>query len=170
LREVVPTASAAAEYVGQSHYLTLRQGETARAYLQVRNTGTQTWYRDGAAPVYLGTSAPRNRASPFAGGYGWRNPYRIALPLASVPPGGGVTIEFDWTVPRDLSPGVYRESFELLAEQVTWIPGMAAYWDLTVVPGIGAPAGTLPVVLLGLLGIAAVGAAAAFGRRSKEGT
>jgi len=158
----------AARWVSQSSAPTLRTGEVASAQLTLKNVGDETWYRDQAPVVRLGTSSPRDRSSAFAGGSGWLSSNRIRLPVDSVAPQQTVVIAFDWTVPPDLAPGVYHESFGLVAEGETWFPSLSVSWDITIVPGISPPMGTLPILLLSGLGVAAVAAAVLIGRSGGE--
>lgn len=108
----LPGADYQYDYAGQSHAeFILWQPEMV--YVQLRNTGTQVWNRDGTqaqgCAVRLGTGEPGqidgyhvpDHASPFykAGAYGWQGASRVAMEEATVPPGGVATFRFQLNIP-----------------------------------------------------------------------
>ena len=58
-----PPASAtyAAQLVDACCYATLQPGDTLENYYSMRNTGDETWYRDGAIPVPMRTGIAPSR-------------------------------------------------------------------------------------------------------------
>ncbi len=138
-----------AEYVHQSFPLSsapfeLAPGETSAGYLELRNTGTETW-RPGS--TFLGTTEPRDGASPLAGP-DWLSPRRAATIDREVPPGS--TGRFTFTVQAPTVPGDYPQFFNVLEEGVAWFGddgGPPDRWieiRVTVVDRPGPDAGTLP--------------------------
>jgi hypothetical protein len=120
-------ATYAAQFSGQCCYLTLEQGDTAEQYFEFTNTGDETWYRDGAIPVRLGTSNPMTRESPFYTPGDWITSQRpTGLDVASVPPGGVGRFTWITTAPQQL--GTYDEYYAPLAELVTWMTPDNAQW------------------------------------------
>lgn len=107
-----------ATYVTQSWPLAttalpLRAGQSVDAYIELRNAGTKTW----DASTRLGTTAPRDRASPFADAR-WLSPNRAAAVSGTVPPGGTFRFRFAFRAPP--TPGTYREHFSVVQEGVAW--------------------------------------------------
>lgn len=108
-----------AAYVDQSFPLASRPfelspGEDAEGYLEMRNTGAQTW-RPGE--VFLGTTEPRDGDSPLAHP-GWINPHRPATIDRVVEPGG--TGRFTFSLRAPSTPGDYPQFFNLVREGVAW--------------------------------------------------
>ena len=137
-----------AEYVSQSFPLAsmpfeLRPGEESMGYLELRNTGSETW-RPGE--TFLGTTEPRDSASPLAGP-DWGSPGRAATIDRVVPP--GMTGRFTFTVRAPLTPGDYPQYFGVVQELVSWFGddgGPIDRWiqvRVTVVEGPGSDAGVV---------------------------
>ncbi len=108
-----------AQYVMQTFPLAsatfaLEAGDTFTGYLEMRNTGAQTW-RPGE--VFLGTTGPRDVASPIAGP-DWVNDHRAATIDRVVAP--GATGRFEFTVRSPDAAGTYPQFFNLLREGVSW--------------------------------------------------
>lgn len=115
----VTTRDWSAQYVAQTFPLArdafpLEAGETFTGYLEMRNTGAQTW-RPGE--VFLGTTEPRDVASPLAGP-DWIAPNRAATIDREVPP--GATGRFEFSVRAPDAPGDYPQFFNLVREGVAW--------------------------------------------------
>lgn len=124
----------AAQFVAQSLFPTLEQGDTTELFFEFRNTGDQPWYRDGAIPVRLGTSNPKERASPFYNPPDWISSGRpTGLDQASVAPGAIGTFTFLALAPAQT--GVFREHYTPLAEGQAWmLPEDFVWLDQTVIP------------------------------------
>jgi hypothetical protein len=120
---IAPAAASAtysAEFVAQCCYMTLEQGDTAQQYFDFKNTGDQTWFRDGAVPIRLGTGNPDGHDSPFYTPGDWISPARpTGLDVASVDPGG--VGRFTWTTTAPQAIGSYTEYYTPLAELVNWM-------------------------------------------------
>lgn len=117
---VGPTTPAyRAEVTGQSFPLAaqpfvLTPGAEVPGWIEVRNTGTETW-RPGE--VNLGTTEPRDAASPLAGP-DWLSTGRAATIDRVVAP--GEVGRFVFTVRAPSAPGEYPQYFNLVRELVTW--------------------------------------------------
>jgi hypothetical protein len=114
-----PAMTWGASYVMQTFPLArdpfpLEAGTSFTGYLEMRNTGTETW-RPGR--TFLGTTEPRDVASPIAGP-DWVSPNRAATIDRDVPP--GATGRFNFTVVAPATPGDYPQYFNLVEEGVTW--------------------------------------------------
>lgn len=117
-------------WVEQSPYLTLAPGTSAGLWVRLRNTGTETWYRDGETPTRLGTARPEDRPSAFYTPSDWLAPNRIGLSEEVVRPSEVGTFAFTVTAPSQ--PGIYREYFRPVVDGVTWMNDEGIYWDLVV--------------------------------------
>ncbi len=94
--------------------LSLVTGATREGQLVLKNTGTQTWE---PGKTFLATTGPRDVASPLAGP-DWVKPDRAATVKQAVAPGERGTFAF--TVQAPAQPGVYKQTFGLVQEQVAW--------------------------------------------------
>ncbi|MDP2726879.1 MAG: YCF48-related protein, partial [Dehalococcoidia bacterium] len=113
-REVPTLETYEAQFVRQSFPAALYPGTQATAWIDLRNTGTATWYRVGANPVTLGTSNPQDRSSPFYTSGDWLSPSRpTRLDQESVAPGEIGRFSFTLTAPA--AEGTYREYFRPVA-------------------------------------------------------
>lgn len=111
----------------------LRPGQRVFLTLKVKNTGSQTWYREGAKPMRLGTSTPQDRVSRFRDST-WLSSNRAAsLKQNSVATGGTGTFEFWIKVPD--GRGTWEEKFNLVADGTTWLPPGGISYALTVADG-----------------------------------
>lgn len=134
--EVGPGAGLSATFVSQSFPFArdpfeLEPGEEVSGFLEMRNAGTETW-RPGE--VFLGTTEPRDAASPLAGP-DWVAPNRAATVDRVVAP--GETGRFAFTIRAPSAAGEYPQHFNLLREDVAWFatPGDAQLQvRVTVVP------------------------------------
>lgn len=109
----------AARYVIQTFPLAsdpfpLEAGAVFEGYLEMRNTGSQTWR---PFEVFLATTEPRNGASPIADET-WISPSRPATIDREVPPGATGRFELSVRAPEAL--GEYPQYFNLLREGVAW--------------------------------------------------
>ncbi|MBX3249223.1 MAG: hypothetical protein KF901_18745 [Myxococcales bacterium] len=139
---VGPGAGFAAAYVSQSFPLArdpfeLMPGEERAGFIEMRNAGTETW-RPGE--VFLGTTEPRDVASPLAGP-DWVSSSRAATVDQVVAPGG--TGRFAFTVRAPAAAGDYAQFFNLVREGVTWfsMPGDAQLQVRVTVLAASCPAG-----------------------------
>jgi|GEM_PF-1378911 len=112
--------------------LTVHQGDVASGYIELTNTGTQTW----KAGVTKLAPIPRDKPSPFADP-SWLSPTRISTVSADVPPGS--VGRFDVTLDAN-TVGDTEVEFGLVEENVTWFADMPT--------GGGPPDGFLKVHLV----------------------
>ncbi len=122
----------------------VRAGETASAWLEMRNTGTVAW--DGNTRI--GTTVARDRSSVFVAP-DWVGPNRPASVPAgmTVPPGGTYRFQWTWSAPASLAPGRYDEHFGMLEDGVAWFsdPGQGGPPDdqleaiIEVLPSVAMP-------------------------------
>jgi len=127
-------ADYAEEYIGGCCYETLEPGDRVEQYLDVKNVGTKTWFREGAIPVRLGASNPMDRSSPFFTDGDWISPARMTgLDALTVEP--GQPGRFTWIATAPQAVGTYDEFFAPLAETITWMnPGNVYFFKYTVIP------------------------------------
>ncbi|MBL8685432.1 MAG: hypothetical protein JNK05_40020 [Myxococcales bacterium] len=115
-----PTMTWGAQFVSQSFPLAattldLPAGAEQRGYIELRNTGTETW-RPGE--VFLGTTQPRDRMSP-ARGSDWPAANRAATVDRVVAP--MATGRFNFSLRAPTAVGMeYSEYFGVVREGVTW--------------------------------------------------
>lgn len=106
--------------------LTLTPGEEKTLTVQFKNTGNTIWRNKGARAVYLGTNLPHDRPGRLYYESGWVNRFRPAvLKEAVVQPGEVGTFTFSI---KPAKQGIYRESFQLILENVGWIEGSEVQW------------------------------------------
>jgi hypothetical protein len=123
--------------ISQNSYPTLMPGNAYNFVLTVKNTGRTTWTRN---IVKLGTNNPRDRVSGFYRESGDGSPYpsgwleknRILMQESSVAPDQTATFSFWMQAPRGMSPGVYKEGFNVVADGITWLPDLGVYWNVTI--------------------------------------
>jgi len=111
----------------------LSAGQTAWLTVQVTNTGTTTWQKNGTNPMRLGTEGPKDRNSRYYAD-GWLSPNRAAsLNEDSVAPGGTGTFEFPIAVPP--GGGTFTEKFNLVADGLKWLPDVGISFSTAVNSG-----------------------------------
>ncbi len=90
----------------------VEQGSAAKGYIELTNTGTDTW-KSGTTKL---ATIPRDQASPFADP-SWLSPTRISTVPADVPPGevGRFDVTFDTNTVGD-----HEVELGLVQEGVTW--------------------------------------------------
>lgn len=106
--------------------------------LKARNMGTQTWNNSF---LRLGTFRPMDRSSQFAD-TDWINSARpVALLESSIVPGQIGTFDFSLKAPN--TAGTYKEYFNLVAENLSWLNDLGAYFTVNV-NGSASPNNTNP--------------------------
>jgi hypothetical protein len=127
-------ATYAAQIVSYCCSMTLEPGDTAEQFFAMRNTGTDTWYREGAIPVRLGSSNPMDRSSAFYTAGDWISPGR-PTGLDSLTTEPGQVGRFTWIATAPQQVGSYAEYYAPLAEGVTWMgPGTDLFLSYQVIP------------------------------------
>lgn len=121
-----------AQLIDRSPDLTLRPGQTGFVSVTFKNIGLAVWSNGSAlarGTVKLGTVRPIDRPSLFFVG-SWLGPNRAISTGFGVDPGGQLTLGFNVKAPDN--PSIYYESFELVAEHITWF-GPTVTWKITVI-------------------------------------
>jgi len=113
-----------AQFVTQVGRSSMIQGQKQTIYAYYKNTGTTTWYKNGANPVYLGDSSPQDRSSVFTGGN-----IRWQLVQSAVAPGRVGVFKIIITAPNQ--SGTYTERFRPVVEYKTWM-GEEVTFNFTV--------------------------------------
>lgn len=134
------------ELITQSPYpATLAPGEVTNVWIEVKNTGTKTWwdYQDPAYayhPVRLGTGSQygetgqqQDYTSEVANS-DWIAPNRVADTSPNVTRPGWHT-RFQFNIKAPATPGVYMVYFTPLVEGITWMKDIGIRWDITVYSG-----------------------------------
>ncbi|MEZ4256693.1 MAG: NBR1-Ig-like domain-containing protein [Polyangiales bacterium] len=110
---------------------------TTRGWIEVRNTGTETWLMGATS---LATTSPRDRASAFAAS-SWPSPTRPSVTSEAVTPGATARFEFDLRAPSE--QGTYVEYLGLVDTTAGWFGDAGGPADdaiaLTVEVGDGHP-------------------------------
>ncbi len=124
------------QWLSQTSHPILKPGESHKFTVQFTNTSNATWRQD---VVKLGTDRNQDRIPRFIredlpglNPSGWLGPNRIQMQETTVPPGSTATFTFWYTIPADMPPGVYRESFRPVADGIIWMRDWGVYWDITV--------------------------------------
>lgn len=140
-----------ASFKGQSPHPILSPGQSSAAYFLVENTGNSVWHdtvstTKGIKPAVLAATDPINRISSFNGLFDTPNRPSITFGAVfekdgatmssnqhTVEPGQIVRFDFQFTVPSDTEPGVYREMFEPIIEGGSpWSMGQRMWLYVTV--------------------------------------
>lgn len=110
--------------------VSLRPGEEKEIMVRFKNLGNAVWRSKGPNAVALGTSQPKDRASSLYLSSSWANKSRAGhLVEAEVKPGEVGTFLFKI---KPKIRGTFRETFQLVMEQVGWIEGGMATWNFNV--------------------------------------
>ncbi len=122
-------------WVRQSPYPTMYLGDTAKVWVEVKNTGNVAWVSDKSASsakgqMRLGTDRPANRDSSFYDVNSWISKNRSAAMTPSVVRPGEIA-RFEITL-RANQNGKFREYFRPVVEYITWLNDLGIYWDVTV--------------------------------------
>ncbi|NQV12577.1 hypothetical protein HQ524_04395 [Candidatus Uhrbacteria bacterium] len=117
--------------------ISVSNGEAKAVRIQVKNTGSETWYREGANYISAYTYEPKYHVSPLRGPK-WRSDHQVGtLMEKSVAPGQIGTVELFVFGPPGFE-GELTEYFRLSAEYVSWIGGSVAV-NVSVTSAVGAP-------------------------------
>jgi hypothetical protein len=124
-----------AQFRDQCCYLTLESGEIAGGqFFEYTNVGTATWVDSN---FKLAVSNSRDRVSPFYHPSWYERPRPAKLGVQAVAPGQSARLYFTVQAPPGVGvTTVFRESFELVAEGVSWVANSGVYLDYTVLPSL----------------------------------
>lgn len=108
-------------YMTGNGALKLSPGERIDVMVEFQNTGSATWYNDGAGYISLYTHGPKYRRSVFdPGTWIWGDQVK-RIREAAVSPGGTGSMIFELKAPEE--SGYYEEVFHLASEDTAWIDG-----------------------------------------------
>ncbi len=117
---------------GQSAPLvSLEPGEETEVWFEVQNIGAAIWKKEGKNFVALNVTNPVGRTSVFRAASWTGFSYRpTLLQTDRVKPRQKTRFHFALTAPA--TPGTYEESFQLVAENLTWITGSRVTFTVVV--------------------------------------
>jgi len=120
------------EYIDQSPYLFLSNGEESELWLKLKNTGSTVWRNSGDHPMFLGTCREKDRESIFFIEDLWIGSNRAAkLNEREVKPGEIGTFGFK-IKPQSIKEGKYKEYFCPVIEGVAWLKDIGIYWEIEI--------------------------------------
>jgi len=119
-----------AKIVNKTFAYTLSPGEKKTIEVNFKNLGKETWKRKGTNYISLYTTEPTYRKSMFASANWFDETHAALLKETSVAKGKTGHINLILTAPK--KEGEYTESFQLVAENTTWIPGSDMVFHLVV--------------------------------------
>ncbi|MBI2448635.1 trypsin-like peptidase domain-containing protein [Candidatus Microgenomates bacterium] len=134
-----PPSSYSFKIIKQSPYPeTLYPGERANVWIEVKNTGKATWYKDCINAIKLGSgskfgtsSQHRDYISEFYDYDSWLSGNRaITMLHDEIRPGWHTRFEFMIRAPKD--PGIYKAYFTPVTEEITWMQDLGIYWQIEV--------------------------------------
>jgi hypothetical protein len=109
----------------------LSAGKKARVWVELKNTGNIVWRNSGENPVRIGTSNEADHAGILYSKAYWISENRAAnMKKTMVNPGD--TVKFEVVVTAPDKPGVYREYFRPVVENVGWLADMDIWWEVVV--------------------------------------
>lgn len=113
--------------------ITMDKGQRVQVTVKMKNIGTQPWSRDGSDFIALNVTDPKGRTSAFKDSTWNEYPYRPTRLTDSSPvqPGSEGTFTF-WL--NASAYGTYTETFQAVAEHLTWIEGSKFSLAITVMP------------------------------------
>jgi len=110
--------------------LVMKPGEIKEVSVTFQNSGSATWYNDGAGYISLYTYEPKYRKSVFDPGT-WLAPERVKrIREAVVKPGETASMIFELHAPTE--EGEYEEVFKLASEDRAWVSGGNITFDIEV--------------------------------------
>ncbi|MFH1170937.1 MAG: CAP domain-containing protein [bacterium] len=131
-----PATKSAAQYraqlvgVSDEKFILLANSEIS-VWADFKNTGSTTWWNDRGAFVALNVTNPPGRTSAFQHS-SWPAAYRpTRLLQKNVRPGEIGRLVFTLRAPK--TPLTATESFGLVAENLTWVPGGSVTLPITVI-------------------------------------
>lgn len=113
--------------------LGIKTGEEISFWADIKNTGNTTWVNSGENFVALNTTDPAGRESSFQHS-SWLETYRPTKLRDNISPTETARFEFMLKAPK--KAGAYKEAFQLVAENLTWIEGSYFEVPITVVEAV----------------------------------
>jgi stage II sporulation protein D len=124
----------AAKWIDQLEGMSVKQGESVEAWVDIKNTGTATWENSGLHAVKIGTIRPQDRKSKLYHS-SWLSDNRMASSVATTVAPGEVG-RFNFTITAEGPAGKYREYFGLVADGITWFDKFYFYVEIQILPAI----------------------------------
>lgn len=116
----------------ESSSFILSQGENKNLEISIKNIGTADWYNYGHAPVRLATAKDWDRSSLFFTS-DWLSQNRVtSINQSQVSPSQIGTYSFSVKAPDSIKPGIYNESFQSVAENITWFQDFNIDYQITI--------------------------------------
>ncbi|MBU0613612.1 CAP domain-containing protein [Patescibacteria group bacterium] len=110
--------------------LNIKTAEEVEYWVDIKNTGNTTWLSSGDNFVALNVTDPAGKESLFAYS-SWLEKYRPTKLTDNIAP--NETARFSFMLKAPIEANVYEESFQLVAENITWIDGSYFKLPITVV-------------------------------------
>lgn len=117
--------------------LSIVTAEEVEYWVDIKNTGNTIWLANGDNFVALNVTDPAGKESPFAAST-WLEKYRPVRISDNILPNSTARFSFMLKAPKEA--GSYEESFQLVAENITWIEG--SYFKLPITVTEPVPANT----------------------------
>ena len=137
-----PAPAHDANFVGKDYPRSMTSGERATAYIEMRNTGTAAW---DVGSTRVGTTAPRDHASPLFDRENWINNHRASgADHSGYTTGTTGRFTFMITAPEVTVDTVITETFGLVEEGVTWFGPTDITFTITVHPRPATPPPVTP--------------------------
>ena len=112
-----PEVSYKAKLLQESHPTEMVSGATAEAWVEYSNDGAQSW---STSKTRLGTTEPRDRASPFHTAGSWLSTNRPTAADKAAKPGESARFTFTLTAPEVCEETEFKEAFNLVQEGSAW--------------------------------------------------
>jgi hypothetical protein len=112
-----PAVSYKAKLGDKSYPAEMVSGSTAEAWVEYKNDGAKSW---SISKTHLGTTEPRDRASPFHTAGSWLAVNRPAAAGKAAQPGESARFTFTLTAPKVCKETAYKEAFNLVQEGEAW--------------------------------------------------
>lgn len=126
------------QYIAQSKgSYNVNPGEDVDVWVEIKNTGTATWFSNGQNPIRLGPGSVYDATSQghdYASGFSntsWLYTNRAASIVDSEVASGSNT-RFQFKIKAPSINGVYRAYFTPVAEGITWMRDVGIYWEIIV--------------------------------------
>jgi len=100
---------------------TMEPGSTQEVLLTFKNIGEKTWVNSGSSYISVYTYDPKYRVSDFKADNWIDYTQASIMKESSVPVGGVGSIYLTLHAPN--TEGMYKETFQLAAEDTAWVPG-----------------------------------------------
>lgn len=121
------------EIVEKSPDASIIAGDTVILWVKIKNTGSASWQGSGDNAIHLGTTSPQDRTSLFYMPSNWITPNRTHwTAFGDYNTGNIAEFGFIAKAQYDLYPGVYRECFSPVVENITWMDNSPMCWNITV--------------------------------------